>query len=274
MRETFSFEEGPLRDFEDALKTNGARRREQARADIAEREAGKRLAAFLRASPGDEDLTEFVKMLRKPPKRPRVTSLIQFLRERGGVKDVGGDLKALGLTRGRPGLINNKTGAGLDDAALAATEAGFFGGQGLRGQERATINELKDAIADDFRGARRLDTEDEAVLQDFEAVTENIDAILRDLDEVGIDLARLSDREIAARLRDLAARAGPRRDAPSSGTRRATANARAERSGLEAFEEQSEAFDRALEAQVRDDFAGRGDERVFLETEDGEITRR
>ena len=43
---------------------------------------------------------------------------------------------------------------------------------------------------------------------------------------------------------------------------------------MEAFEEQSEAFDRALEAQVRDDFAGRGDERVFLETEDGEITRR
>ncbi len=43
---------------------------------------------------------------------------------------------------------------------------------------------------------------------------------------------------------------------------------------MEAFEEQNEAFDRALEAQVRDDFAGRGDERIFLEAEDGEITRR
>ncbi len=281
LRETFSFEEGPLHDFEQALKTNGARRREQVRADITQREAAKRLATFVRASPGDEDLTAFIDMLRRPPKPPRVTSLTQFLKDKGGLKDTGGELKALGITpRTRPGLINNKTGRDLDEAALIATEAGFFGGQGLGdqlgrfGRERATVGELLDALADDFSGrTRRFDIEDEQLLAEFEAISRNVDEILRDLDEVGIDLTKLSDQEALAALRQVAARAA-RRDAPSPGTRRATAAAAAERSGLEAFEEQGEAFDRALERQVRDDFAERGDERIFIETEDGEITRR
>ncbi len=230
----------------------------------------------MRAARDDAELTEFLATLHKPPKPPRVTSLIQSLKEAGGIKDAGGDLKALGLTRGRPGLINNWSGRDLDDAALIATEAGFFGGQGLGpqsggGRARATVNELLEAIEQDFTGSfRRLNIEDEEALAVFEAANRNIDDILADLAEVGIDPARLSDAEAIARLRALAARATPGPvDVP--GALRATAAARAERAGLEAFEARQAEFDAALEHQVRADFEDRIGERVFLEDDAGDI---
>lgn len=67
----------------------------------------------------------------------------------GGVRDPGGDLKAIiGGSKGRPGLINNKAGRSLDDAAQYAFEAGYFPGH----SERPSINELLDAMAEDHRG--------------------------------------------------------------------------------------------------------------------------
>lgn len=277
------FEDGPLAEFETAIKAAAAQHRARALDEIAGTEAGNRLAGFVRAARDDAELTEFLTMLRKPPKPPRVTSLIQFLKEAGGIKDAGGDLKAMGLIRGRPGLINNKAGRDLDDAALIATEAGFFGGQGLGpqmggGRARATVNELLEAIEQDFRGGvRRFNIEDEEALAVFDAASRSVDDILADLAEVGIDPARLGDAEAIARLRALAARGAPEpegaapgpEDAP--GTLRGLSEARAERAGLEAFEARQAEFDAALERQVRADFEDRIGERVFLEDGSGEI---
>lgn len=61
---------------------------------------------------------------------PRGQSLLSFLRARGGLKDDGGELAAidLGRSRGRFQKDNvvNPNGMGLDEAAEAALEAGFF----------------------------------------------------------------------------------------------------------------------------------------------------
>lgn len=82
------------------------------------------------------------------PKKP--TGLITFLIRNGGLQDQAGEIsavlggKASQRTRARPGLINNKAGQTLDDAALAAWEAGY-----IRTSERPTISDLVDAVAQD-----------------------------------------------------------------------------------------------------------------------------
>ena len=59
------------------------------------------------------------------PKRP--TRLNEFLRRNGGVRDPGGEISAVvGGAKGRPGLINNRSGKQIDDAMIAAHEAGYF----------------------------------------------------------------------------------------------------------------------------------------------------
>jgi hypothetical protein len=60
--------------------------------------------------------------------------LASFLVQRGGIRDPGGDvLSILGSHRARPGLINNSSGMSLDDAALFAWEAGYFGAKPTKG---------------------------------------------------------------------------------------------------------------------------------------------
>lgn len=65
-----------------------------------------------------------------PVEDPRGRSLLTFLRQQGGLKDMGGDLKAMGLSRDRGRFqkdnIVNPNGIDLDDAAQRAWEAGYF----------------------------------------------------------------------------------------------------------------------------------------------------
>jgi hypothetical protein len=90
------------------------------------------------------DMWKFVKSVRgkKGPK-----TLSQFIVERGGIYDGGGDvMQLLGEYTQRPGLIN-RLGEDLDDIAIAAWQAGF-----ISTPERATINDLLDALYDDLGG--------------------------------------------------------------------------------------------------------------------------
>jgi hypothetical protein len=71
-------------------------------------------------------------------------SLLQWIKETGGIYDYGGELKAMGITsRTNPGLLrkNLTRQSGQDDVALRAWEAGYF-----VGQERPTVNDLLDLI--------------------------------------------------------------------------------------------------------------------------------
>lgn len=113
----------------------------------------------------------------KLPREP--TRLVEWLRQNGGIQDTGGDLKAIiGGARGRPGLINNKSGATLDDAALAAWQAGY-----LPDASRPDTNALLDAIRDDHTaattGTKRYSQQDYDRVQEYQAAVERNDEVDR-----------------------------------------------------------------------------------------------
>lgn len=97
----------------------------------------------------------------------------------GGVRDPGGDLKAIiGGTKGRPGLINNKTGSSFNDAMLRAWEAGYFPEHG----ETAPNDDrfLLDKIDQDHNGQPVYSSHDQdaaAVYQDAIARNHEIDQL-------------------------------------------------------------------------------------------------
>lgn len=120
-----------------------------------------------------------------PETKLKRTSLIQYLRSRGGVQDVGGDLKSRGAIKEAPGLISKK-GMGLDDAALSAWEQGYF----PEFVERSTINDLLNAIDDELRGKKRYNVEEEATFED------ELANLAEGLDRMGIDWRNMQPAEI------------------------------------------------------------------------------
>lgn len=120
-----------------------------------------------------------------PETKLKRTSLIQYLRSRGGVQDVGGDLKSRGAIKEAPGLISKK-GMGLDDAALSAWEQGYF----PEFVERPTINDLLNAIDDELRGKKRYNVEEEATFED------ELADLAEGLDMMGIDWRNMQPAEI------------------------------------------------------------------------------
>lgn len=108
------------------------------------------------------------------------TDMVGWLRLRGGLQDQGGELSHMGLTnaarRGlehvgqeaRFGPLVNAEGDTLDDAALAAWEAGFF----PELTERPSVNEFLDALRDTYNGGsgRRFHPDDWEELERFEAM--------------------------------------------------------------------------------------------------------
>jgi hypothetical protein len=120
----------------------------------------------------------------------RPKSLLQFLRARGGLKDDGGELRARDLTKAPPGLLR-PNGSSLDDAARAATEAGYIG----LGKDRATVDELLKAMDQEIAGKPVFSLDDDAAV----ARNRDIDAFRRDLDQAGIDM-NLPDDEIVRRM--------------------------------------------------------------------------
>ena len=89
--------------------------------------------------------------------------LCTWLVSAGGIRDDGGDVRSMiGSPSSRPGLIS-KRGMRLDDAALAAWQAGYIG-DGSDG--RPSINDLLEAIE------RDLTTEGVYRRDDFDAYAE------------------------------------------------------------------------------------------------------
>jgi len=267
-QKTVSFEEGPLAELEQAL--NGAAKdlQEAGRARIEELEAGKRGAEFFRPLFGDvAEFGRVIETLRRPPPRLKPKSLTQFVKEKGGLKESKGELNAIGITsRSRPGLINNRSGQTLDDAALDAFEAGFF----PLNDARPTINEFLVALADDIqKRPQRFRPEDELLV----AERAEIDDALEVLSRVGIDPRRLADAEILARLQEIAARAAAA-DELSGATGRAVSDARAGGGALDELDAEMERFDAVIERQVRAEAAGKEGERVFVADDDGNIIER
>ncbi|MFA7504278.1 MAG: LPD23 domain-containing protein [Burkholderiaceae bacterium] len=133
------------------------------------------------------DTWRFVQEMRRA-RRPQ--RLVNFFVERGGIKDEGGDLRAMiGRPRDRPGLISSR-GMALDDAAHLAWEEGF-----LTGRERPEINDLLSAIDDDLRGTMVVREADREALEAFLAAEE----MEADLGRLGLEDVR-TEAELRQRL--------------------------------------------------------------------------
>lgn len=85
-------------------------------------------------------------------RRPK--TLVEFLIDRGGLKDEGGELAFMGADRfsirGRGRLVARKGGESLDYAREAAEQAGYLGRDGET--QVATLEDLKVAIDAELRG--------------------------------------------------------------------------------------------------------------------------
>lgn len=113
-------------------------------------------------------------------------SLTQFLKQNGGLKDFGGELKAMDAGKQVIGLINNKNGRNLDDMALAAWEAGYF----PQSSERPTVNDLLEAINEELGGRKRYNKEAPHNLEN------EVNQLAEDLDRMDIDWRNMEAPEI------------------------------------------------------------------------------
>lgn len=123
----------------------------------------------------------------KIEKESRGDSLITFIVKRGGLKDVGGELKSRDAQKQRIGLINNKSGNSLDDMALAAWEHGYFPNKA----ERPTINDLLEAIDTELFGNKHYQYQE----GNTESVIEYVDSLAEQMDMLGIDYRGMTAEE-------------------------------------------------------------------------------
>lgn len=126
----------------------------------------------------------------KIEKENRGDSLITFIVKRGGLKDVGGELKNMDAQKQRIGLINNKSGNSFDDIALAAWEHGYFPAK----TERPTIQDLLDAINDELFDKKHYQYQE----GNTESVIDYVDSLAEQMDMLGIDYSGMSAEEAEA----------------------------------------------------------------------------
>lgn len=157
---------------------------------VAYRDFARRLNEAKRAGEVAEiNLYEALKnpaLLKRHKVKDTRQSLTQFLKQNGGLKDFGGDLKAMDAGKQIIGLINNKNGRNLDDMAMAAWEAGYF----PQSSERPTVNDLLDAIGEELGGRKRYNEEAPYSLED------EVNQLAEDLDRIDIDWRNMEAPEI------------------------------------------------------------------------------
>ena len=127
------------------------------------------------------------KKVAKIEKANKGDSLLAFIVKRGGLKDVGGDLKAMDAGKLRIGLINNKSGNSLDDIALAAWENGYFPNT----QEQPTINDLLEAISDELFGNPKYQYQD----GNNESLIDYVDDLAEQMQILGVDYENMTADE-------------------------------------------------------------------------------
>ena len=125
-------------------------------------------------------------------------SLIDFIRERGGINDEGGELSARDADVGRRGAnrIARKGGRSLDDMATQAAEAGYFGNVAT-----ATPDMLLASLDKELRGQRQsapgnLNQEQfnaRATLEDLQRAIDQSGLDLNALDNAAVRKALLGD---------------------------------------------------------------------------------
>lgn len=145
-----------------------------------------------------EDLHE------KIPRRP--LSLTEWMAKAGGVKDAGGELKAMDADKAHLAIdpstgkrapfakkLVTEKGKSLDEMAEAALEAGYFP---EKGSERPTIAELLNKISEDLKGNKQYSDNDHEELQAYNDALARNEEVERLVGEFDIDTKGKSPTQI------------------------------------------------------------------------------
>jgi hypothetical protein len=145
-----------------------------------------------------EDLLEAAKF--KTGKAKPFETLSDFLTNRGGVRESGGELGARDIgARSRPGLFRRNGGMSQEDATLAAWEAGYFPGQTMRPDP----DMLRSALEEDLTGTPRYKESDMDAAADLGQQADVAQDFTDALDDLGIDWQKASPDEIRARIDEM-----------------------------------------------------------------------
>ena len=126
------------------------------------------------------------------------TPLVEWLVKQGGLRDEGGELRAMDARLSRPGLVNNQ-GLSLDDAAQRAARAGYLAvREESYSEDSGTPNALLNALRDELSGAPAYSVMEENV--DLLALREELLAIEREVQAAGLDIKTASNEEIKRAL--------------------------------------------------------------------------
>lgn len=127
-------------------------------------------------------------------------SLVEYLRDAGGLDDTGGELAALDVNIGKVGrnrLVRPEGGLSLDDAAMRAWENGYFPGVP---REEVGPQMIVDAVRRDMNDDPTFSVENEnATLRDQAT---NLQQLQDYLDQLGVNVNELTDDQVLAILRD------------------------------------------------------------------------
>lgn len=127
-------------------------------------------------------------------------SLVEYLRDAGGLNDAGGELAALDVNVGKVGrnrLVKAEGGLSLDDAAMRAWENGYFPGVA---REDVGPQMIVDAVQRDMNDQPTFSSEQEnSTLRDQAT---NLQQLQDYLDQLGVNLNELTDDQVLAILRD------------------------------------------------------------------------
>ena len=133
---------------------------------------------------GEDDLfriLEQYKTASKDVQELKPKSLLQFIKEKGGISDHRGELSTLGVTnKTLPGLLRKEGSAGtsVDDIGEKLWEGGYF-------SERPTTSEVLDLIDKEMRGQKVFLPSSDLARYDEAA------NILDQIDQYGIDIASI-----------------------------------------------------------------------------------
>lgn len=122
-------------------------------------------------------------------------SLIDFIRERGGINDEGGELAARDVDVGRRGFnrIARKGGRSLDDMAAQAAEAGYLGNV-----MSATPDMLLASLDKELRGQRQSAPGN--INQEQLDTRATLDELQRAIDQSGLDLGTMDNAAVRKAL--------------------------------------------------------------------------
>lgn len=139
---------------------------------------------------------DVLKPIRAKEKKPK--TLLQFIREEGGItpndRNVG-DVKQY-LDKSVFTVLNKKTGKHLDDIAVAAQEAGYFPSRMDAYNDRITVNDLLDAIAEDVQTKSVFSLYDDVAVANLEKAQSLYDEAMA----IGINPVGLTDDQFMAAL--------------------------------------------------------------------------